>query len=501
MEKLLYTLLITILYFPVVQSRCGCHRVPGQGFLPSRDSMVNHNFEALPHTVQANSNGPSSNQHYSVPNFRVLLFQPTFLDFQEQPVGMPYVQSIVLSNPSDQNDIEITDVNTLPPFHSTKFSKKVLPPLTNMTVDLVFLATMVGNIEHTVYLHTSRGNFPYQVFAVGTPNPYRLRAFVSAKMPANGTFTQYINMYNPYSEPLQLTEMYSSGKDLHLDLLGNNVNGTVGKHWEIPPYEMKAVMKATFYSQGEGISNRFVRVKLGAPASPADVVIIPFEMVISNKPGLFTNVDVLDFGTLRTMDEPKSLNLNVLNVGNKSVQILSIQVIPPNRAVTVQFTPMVLKTSKKYTKIATVTYTAIHSSHKKQNSGKLVIYTSDEKKQLEVPYHTNILHGTLAYSINKTSFYAADSPTTQVLMITNTFNSTLVIYNATLPPETKDIFSIVNFSPAIMVPPGKLVSPLSINFHANNSMLSLSTILRLYTNAPFHNTSALLQWKTSVRSQ
>ena len=38
---------------------------------------------------------------------------------------MPYVQSIVLSNPSDQNDIEITDVNTLPPFHSTKFSKKV----------------------------------------------------------------------------------------------------------------------------------------------------------------------------------------------------------------------------------------------------------------------------------------------------------------------------------------------------------------------------------------
>ena len=49
---------------------------------------------------------------------------------------------------------------------------------------------------------------------------------------------------------------------------------------------------------------------------------------------------------------------------------------------------------------------------------------------------------TLAYSVNKTSFYAADSPTTQVLMITNTFNHTLVIYNATLPPETKDVFSV-----------------------------------------------------------
>ena len=49
-------------------------------------------------------------------------------------------------------------------------------------------------------------NFLIQVFAVGTPNPYRLRAFVSAKVPTNGTFSQYINMYNPYSEPLQVHE-------------------------------------------------------------------------------------------------------------------------------------------------------------------------------------------------------------------------------------------------------------------------------------------------------
>jgi len=34
-----------------------------------------------------------------------------------------------------------------------------------------------------------------------------------------------------------------------------------------------------------------------------------------------------------------------------------------------------------------------------------------------------------------------------------------------------------------MVPPGKLISPLSLNFHANDPMLSLSTVLRLYTNA------------------
>ena len=47
---------------------------------------------------------------------------------------------------------------------------------------------------------------------------------------------------------------------------------------------------------------------------------------VANKPGVYTNVDVLDFGTLRTMDEPKSLSLNLMNYGNKSVRLLSIQV-------------------------------------------------------------------------------------------------------------------------------------------------------------------------------
>ena len=32
-----------------------------------------------------------------------------------------------------------------------------------MSIDVVFLATMIGNVEHTVYIYTSKGNFPYQV--------------------------------------------------------------------------------------------------------------------------------------------------------------------------------------------------------------------------------------------------------------------------------------------------------------------------------------------------
>lgn len=83
--------------------------------------------------------------------------------------------------------------------------------------------------------------------------------------------------------------MYSSGNDLHLDLLGSSINGTISKHWEIAPYETKAVMKAIYYSKEEGLVNRFVRIVLGLPALPSDVVIVPFEMTVSSSKYLSSN--------------------------------------------------------------------------------------------------------------------------------------------------------------------------------------------------------------------
>lgn len=84
----------------------------------------------------------------------------------------------------------------------------------------------------------------------------------------------------------QITEMYSSGSDLHLDLLGNN-NDSIGKLWEIPPYETKAVMKATYFSKEEGLAIRFIRIVIGPPAPPTDVLILPFEMLVSTSKSLY----------------------------------------------------------------------------------------------------------------------------------------------------------------------------------------------------------------------
>ena len=40
---------------------------------------------------------------------------------------------------------------------------QLVPPRTNTTFDVVFLARQVGNVENTLYIHTSHGTFKYQV--------------------------------------------------------------------------------------------------------------------------------------------------------------------------------------------------------------------------------------------------------------------------------------------------------------------------------------------------
>ena len=40
---------------------------------------------------------------------------------------------------------------------------QIVPPDGNTTFDVVFLARQEGNVENTLYIHTSLGSFKYQV--------------------------------------------------------------------------------------------------------------------------------------------------------------------------------------------------------------------------------------------------------------------------------------------------------------------------------------------------
>ena len=54
---------------------------------------------------------------------------------------------------------ETVDVITLNRFLSTL---QAVPPNGNTTFEVVFLARREGNVENTLYIHTSQGSFKYQ---------------------------------------------------------------------------------------------------------------------------------------------------------------------------------------------------------------------------------------------------------------------------------------------------------------------------------------------------
>ncbi|XP_070197652.1 transmembrane protein 131-like isoform X2 [Littorina saxatilis] len=410
---------------------------------------------------------------------------PPMLDFEEQPVGMPRMEKVIVQNTDSKNSLHLLSISgSTNHFHCSFFQDKTVPPGGNTTFDVVFLARQVGNVENTLYIHTSIGSVRYQVFGVGIPNPFRLRPYLGARVPINNSFSPVIQMHNPYGSKIQVVEMFSSEGDLHLELPSGEREATQ-ELWEIKPYETKNVMRANFVGRVESNHTAFIRIKTDQDSSEK-LLILPVEVEFSAEPGIYSPIEMLDFGILRTLDDPKTLRLNLINTGVKAAHITSVTVSPPNDAISIDFRPLKLQpdSSRQYT-AAHITFRAVKALQPKQWSGKITVKTKNNHQKLVIPYQASVLHGSLVYNANTTYFFSAKvlKNLTRPLTLTNTFNFSVVIFNISLPPEAAQFFTVLNFSSPVIVGPQQTVMPLLLLFHPNATQLTFTTTLTLHTNA------------------
>uniref|UniRef100_A0A3Q3W0C9 Uncharacterized protein n=1 Tax=Mola mola TaxID=94237 RepID=A0A3Q3W0C9_MOLML len=420
-------------------------------------------------------------------NCRPIRFEPPMLDFHE-PVGMPKMEKVYLHNPSSEQISLISISATTAHFHASFFQNRIIAPGGNTSFDVVFLARVVGNVENTLFINTSHhGVFTYQVFGVGIPNPYRLRPFIGARVPVNSSFSPLIHIHNPYSEPLQVVEMYSSGGDLHLELPTGQQGGT-GKLWEIPPFETKGVMRASFSSRDVDNHTAFIRIKTNAP-NEDQFIILPVEVEVTS-PGIYSSTEMLDFGTLRSQ-RPKLLNLHLLNSGTKDVPITSVRTTPSNEAVTVDFKAVTLKAGEsRYTKVASISFDASKARRPYQFSGKITVKAKEKSySKLEIPYQAEVLEY-LGFDHTATLFHIRDSPVDPVdrpIFLTNAFSFAIRIHNVSLPEEAKTMFKVQNFSAPIVIPPHESRYIFSLFFRPVRPSIHIDSNMLLITNASkFH---------------
>ncbi|XP_076446798.1 transmembrane protein 131-like isoform X2 [Babylonia areolata] len=410
---------------------------------------------------------------------------PPMLDFEEQPVGMPRLEKVIVQNTDMKNSLHLLSISgSTVHFHCSFFQDKTVPPGGNTTFDVIFLARQVGNVENTLYIHTSIGSVRYQVFGVGVPNPYRLRPYLGARVPINNSFSPVIQMHNPHSSKIQVLEMFSSEGDLHLELPSGERDATQDL-WEIRPYETKSVMRANFVGRVESNHTAFIRIKTDKDSSE-QLLILPVEVEFSAEPGIYSPIEMLDFGILRTLDDPKTLRLNLINTGARAAHITSVSVSPPNDAISIDFRPLKLQpdSSRQYT-VAHITFRAVKALHSKQWSGRILVKTKNNQQRLVIPYQASVLHGSLVYNANTTKFFSAKvlKNFTRPLTLTNTFNFSVVIFNISLSREAAPFFTVLNFSTPVIVGPQQTVTALLLLFHPNATQLHLSTTLTLHTNA------------------
>uniref|UniRef100_A0A674ES34 Transmembrane protein 131 n=1 Tax=Salmo trutta TaxID=8032 RepID=A0A674ES34_SALTR len=424
-------------------------------------------------------------------NSRPIRFEPPMLDFHEQPVGMPKMEKVYLHNPSAEEISLISISATTAHFHASFFQNRIIPPGGNTSFDVVFLARVVGNVENTLFINTSHhGVFTYQVFGVGIPNPYRLRPFIGARVPVNSSFSPLINIHNPHSEPLQVVEMYSSGGDLHLELPTGQQGGT--HHlWEIPPFETKGVMRASFSSRDADNHTAFIRIKTNA-SNQDEFIILPVEVEVTSAPGIYSSIEMLDFGTLRSQDRPKQLNLHLLNSGTKDVQIMSVRATPSNDAITIDFKAVTLKAGEhRYTKVASISFDASKVQKASQSSGKITVKAKEKSySKLEIPYLAEVLDGYLGFDHTVTLFHIRDSvlePVVKPIHLTNTFHFAIRIHDVSLPDEAKTMFLVQNFSEPVLIPPQESRYIFSLHFQPVRPSNHIDSNILLVTNASkFH---------------
>ncbi|XP_052401201.1 transmembrane protein 131-like isoform X1 [Carassius gibelio] len=110
-----------------------------------------------------------SSSFYVQESGRPLQFRPPTLDFGPQLVGLPRAETVEIQNPSPELPVTLLSVFTSSRhFHMPSFHRRVIPPRGKTSFKIIFLPTLEGNEEISLFINTStHGVISYQVFGVG----------------------------------------------------------------------------------------------------------------------------------------------------------------------------------------------------------------------------------------------------------------------------------------------------------------------------------------------
>lgn len=372
-----------------------------------------------------------------------LVFAPPSIDWGVKASCVPHFSSVNITNNVAGRVVEILSVATSsnPQFIVNKFRPSSLAMGESTQLKIIFLPRSAGAVSASLLVRTSVGGYFVELSGVGEPNQYGLQPFTDAELPMGKVYNPPIVVHNPLDVPLQIKEVFTTEKFLHLKLPKNgDVGGQAAsdaaaaevavskkgkggagrsvRMWTVAPRSSKHIINLSFQSHTPGKYNGYIHVK-----TDRDHLLIPVAVVVLRR-SVYAYPREIDFGSL-ALGSTARVPVALLNARESGLAIKSVHIRPSDPRLSLSVTGKYLKGSavrprlkmtpfERLEDALALTYAypleanaSLSADHLVE--GKILLVTN-QTAPLEIAYTARLLRGALTTSTAPTLLFSISAP-------------------------------------------------------------------------------------------
>ncbi|CAJ0942085.1 unnamed protein product, partial [Mesorhabditis belari] len=407
-----------------------------------------------------------------------LVFDPPILDFGDQSIGLPTFRRVRVKSRRKENVKLVSIMASSLNFHTTFFDKeKLASPDEDAWMDVAFLAREEGRVAGQLLVHVHDGTVHYQLLGTGAYNPYRLRPFIGTRLPINGTITRPLIVHNPHEHTFKITEVESSGGDVHVELAPKSENAVLGAEpadqMELRPFETRQIGNLYVVGGSEMNTTIFVRVAghLIASSPIPKEFYVTFPIEVTKKSSIFPSTEYLDFGLIRHGDRSKPLNFSIYSSLARAIDFEQLYIdkgdgnlaymeyittppirVPPTKPWTLPIpTPLV----KVWFESSRVTMEK-KGPILKTPLGRIIAISRGGNFNTTIPFMAKVYQGELLVHENDLCFHdSLRPPFKRGVRLVNALPFGVAVWNVSLPEDLRPYMTIRLFHRITTIAPGE----------------------------------------------
>uniref|UniRef100_A0A8C6VMT7 Transmembrane 131 like n=1 Tax=Naja naja TaxID=35670 RepID=A0A8C6VMT7_NAJNA len=366
-----------------------------------------------------------------MPDGKILHFHPSILHFGMQLLGLPKAKMLYAYNPNKDRDILVNSVfTTTRHFHMSPAHSRVIPAMGKISFRVLFLPVEEGSFESSLFINTSsHGIFSYQVFGTGTSEAI-----------SEDSRQELANTYLllPHINSIQISQT------LNCCFASNDL-----------------LLEISLMVRMKNMQHEFVDLR---------------QYLLENLFVIYVAVD-----KTQTSDG-SSVILYILHSGNNLLYVQDVKHLTQEKIFSLLFEPILLPSlTMNFTKVASIICQGTLCDHESnQERVNLLDRTTLLKPCLLHP----VIEG--YFGINPFAVVFHIEPHHNIsafwsVWFTNNFDFSIMLNDVYVSRQTKDILKVLNFTGALILPPG-CWNVFSLKYHIQESVTNLFSSIFVTTN-------------------